>query len=304
MRRFLVVLAVLVLAACETVPITGRQQVSLISDAEIGSQAAAAFADFVDESDVVDGTAEARMVTRVGRRIQRAVEDYFTQQGQAERLAGYDWEYVLVDSEEINAFCMPGGKVAVYTGILPVAETEQGLAVVMGHEVAHAVANHGNERMSQAMLAEAAGALVVGLLAGDDDDSVGSGLLQAAFGLGAQVGVLLPFSRLHESEADRLGMIFMAMAGYDPREAPRFWQRMAAAGGGGGDGLEFLSTHPSDSTRVRELDAAMAEALAYHRGDPAEGEAEETAPASGGGWIGVPEMKTRKKGSAGTGTRS
>lgn len=265
MKKLLVALSLLVLAACETVPITGRQQVSLVSDAEITSMAAREFRSFVRDSDVIKGTSEARMVAAVGRKIKGAVEEYFRRQGQGDRLAGYRWEFVLVDSEEVNAFCMPGGKVAVYSGILPIAKDEAGLAVVMGHEIAHAVANHGNERISQAMLAEAAGGALAAML-GDDGDSVGGTALQMAFGLGAEVGVLLPFSRLHESEADRLGLMFMAMAGYDPREAPKFWRRMAkGSGGGGGGGLEFLSTHPSDETRVKDLQAAMAEAMPLYR---------------------------------------
>lgn len=266
MLKILFLLPILFLAACETVPITGRQQVSLISTDEMSSMAATEFRAFVRESDVVTGTSDSRMVVTVGRKIQKAVEKYFQSQGQGDRLADYRWEFVLVESDEVNAFCMPGGKVAVYTGILPIAQTESGLAVVMGHEVAHAIANHGNERMSQVMLAETAGEVLSAMLAEEDDDSLTNIAFQAAFGMGTELGVLLPFSRLHESEADKLGLIFMAMAGYDPGEAPAFWRRMAKAGGDeDGESLEFLSTHPSDATRIKDLEAAMAEAGAYYR---------------------------------------
>lgn len=264
MTRLFFLLSLLFLVGCETVPITNRQQVSLISDDEITTMAAREFRSFVKESDVITGTSDARLVQSVGKKIRAAVDAYFSSHGDAARLKSYRWEFVLVESDEINAFCMPGGKVAVYTGILPVAKNEAGLAVVMGHEIAHAIANHGNERMSQSMLVDAAGeALEIMLL--DSDDPLLAGAFEVAFGLGSEVGVLLPFSRLHESEADHLGLIFMSMAGYDPHEAPKFWRRMAAATGNDDGALEFLSTHPSDETRIKELEEKIPEAMSYYK---------------------------------------
>ncbi|TVQ39624.1 MAG: M48 family peptidase [Spirochaetaceae bacterium] len=216
---------------------------------------------FLSENPVISGTAEARMVERVGSRIADAVHDYMRQIGRVEDLRGYDWEFRLVDDDTVNAWCMPGGKVVVYSGILPVTASEAGLAVVMGHEVAHAVAEHGNERMSQVLMTQLGGAALS--VAMRDRPQETRTLWMAAYGLGAQVGVLLPYSRLHESEADELGLIFMAMAGYDPREAVTFWQRMADARGGPAP-PELVSTHPADSRRIRDLERALPQALEYY----------------------------------------
>jgi predicted Zn-dependent protease len=189
------------------------------------------------------------------------VERYFHEHNLSGRLKGYKWEFNLVEDKEINAWCMPGGKVVVYTGILPVAKDETGLAVVMGHEIAHAVAQHGDERMSQALLAEMGGMALS--LALSQNPSQTNDLYLAAYGAGATVGVLLPYSRLQESEADRLGLIFMAMAGYDPRAAVDFWKRMAASKKGGA-APEFLSTHPADSKRINNIEKLIPEAMSYY----------------------------------------
>ena len=178
-----------------------------------------------------------------------------------QQLDGYQWEFNLVDSKEVNAWCMPGGKVVVYTGILPLTQNENGLAVVMGHEIAHAVAKHGNERMSQGLLTQMGGMALE--LALQDRPKQTQQLFMTAFGMGAQVGVLLPFSRVQESEADHLGLIFMAMAGYDPNGAVPFWERMAQQGGQ--KPPEFLSTHPSDQTRIQKIKSELPEALEYYR---------------------------------------
>ena len=201
------------------------------------------------------------MVKRVGRNIQQAVEQYFADKNMSGQLNGYAWEFNLVDSDEVNAWCMPGGKVVIYTGILPVTKDENGLAVVMGHEVAHAIAEHGNERMSQGLLVQLGG---MGLQAAlENEPALTQQLALAAFGLGSQVGVMLPFSRLHESEADQMGLIFMAMAGYHPNNAVEFWQRMAAQGGG--EPPEFLSTHPSNQTRINDIKKLIPEAMQYYK---------------------------------------
>lgn len=202
------------------------------------------------------------MIKRCGARIQKAVESYFASQNQSKQLEGYEWEFNLVESDDVNAWCMPGGKVVFYTGILPVCKDETGIAVVMGHEVAHAVARHGNERMSQGLLAQFGGATLDAALA---KNSAGTKqLAAAAFGIGAQYGALLPFSRKQESEADHLGIIFMAMAGYDPRTAVPFWERMSA-GSKGGKPPEIMSTHPSDETRMANLNDRMPEAMKYYK---------------------------------------
>jgi predicted Zn-dependent protease len=202
------------------------------------------------------------MVKRVGQNIQAAVTKYMNQNKLGSRIAGYKWEFNLVEDKAVNAWCMPGGKVVVYSGLLPVTQTEPALAVVMGHEIAHAVARHGNERMSQQLLAQAGETALSVALANKSPQTQAA--FMTAYGVGSQVGVLLPYSRLQESEADKLGLIFSAMAGYDPREAPAFWQRMAKASGGGAP-PEILSTHPSDQTRINDLNKFMPQALKYYK---------------------------------------
>ncbi|MEM9897184.1 MAG: M48 family metallopeptidase [Bacteroidota bacterium] len=215
-----------------------------------------------NQSTIVTGTPEAQMVKQSGARIQKAVEQYFMDLGQPDYLNEYEWEFNLIAEETINAWCMPGGKVAFYSGIMPICQDELGVAVVMGHEIAHAIANHGAERMSQQYAAQTGLTLANILLGNDQNESVGKNLLLQAAGVGTSLGILA-FSRKHESEADQLGLYFMAMAGYDPREAPKFWERMASASGGAAP-PEFLSTHPSDSRRIRDLQANMETALQYY----------------------------------------
>jgi predicted Zn-dependent protease len=253
---------VILLAACSTVPVTGRQQLDLVPSDQLMSMSADQYRKFMSEHELVRGTGEARMVRQVGRRIQVAVERYLERQNKSDILAGYEWEFNLVRDPAANAWAMPGGKVAVYTGILPVAQNENGLATVMGHEVAHAVARHGNERMSQALVAQLGGMALGAALS--ENPSQTEQLFMAAYGIGAQVGVLLPYSRLQESEADRLGLIFMALAGFDPRQARDFWQRMAEQSEGGAP-PEFLSTHPARDIRINRIQKYLPEALKYYR---------------------------------------
>lgn len=251
-----------VLVSCSTVPITGRKQLNLIPGSTMLSMSAQQYGEFLQTNKLSTNAQQVDMVRRVGTNIKGAVERYFAQQGMSSQLKGYAWEFNLVESKDVNAWCMPGGKVVVYTGLLPVTQTEAGLAVVMGHEVAHAIAEHGNERMSQGLLTQMGGIALSEALATKPAET--RALYMTAFGLGAQVGVLLPFSRTHESEADRLGLIFMAMAGYDPNEAVTFWQRMAASKGGQAP-PEFLSTHPSDATRIGDIRKHLPEALGYYK---------------------------------------
>jgi predicted Zn-dependent protease len=258
----LLLAAVFFLSSCGTVPVTGRRQLNIIPSSTMLSMSYQQYGDFLQSNRLSNDQPKVQMVRRVGTRIQQAVESYFAQKGMADELNGYKWEFNLVESKDVNAWCMPGGKVVIYTGILPITRNEAGLAVVMGHEVAHAIAEHGNERMSQGLLTQLGGMALSEALAKKPEQT--RALWMTAFGVGSQVGVLLPFSRLHESEADRLGLIFMAMAGYNPNEAVGFWQRMAAMKGGSAP-PEFLSTHPSDETRIKDISDALPEAMQYYK---------------------------------------
>lgn len=257
----MIVMAALLITACSTVPITGRKQLSLIPQSEMLSMSYQQYDEFLKSNKLSTDQEKTAMVKRVGGRIQKAVETYFAQNNMSDYLRDFRWEFNLVESEEVNAWCMPGGKVVVYTGLLPVAQNEAGLAVVMGHEIAHAIAEHGNERMSQQLVAQMGGMALSAALQNKPEKT--QALWMTVFGVGAQVGVLLPYSRTQESEADELGLIFMAMAGYDPNEAVNFWQRMSA--GKGASIPEFLSTHPSDQTRINNLKKLVPEAMKYYQ---------------------------------------
>lgn len=251
----------LLLLSCSTVPLIGRRQLNIIPDATVLSMSFQEYDAFMKENKLSTNTTQTAIVKKVGKKVQVSVESYFAQNGMSAELSGYAWEFNLVESKDLNAWCMPGGKVVVYTGILPVTKDETGLAVVMGHEIAHAVAKHGNERMSQQLVTQMGGVALSQALEEKPDKT--KQLWTAAFGLGSQVGVLLPFSRLQETEADRLGLIFMAMAGYDPHKAVDFWKRMASQKEGAAP-PEFLSTHPSDETRIQKLNELVPEAMKYY----------------------------------------
>lgn len=256
---FLVINSIIV--ACSTVPLTNRSQFNIIPDSEMLAMSFSQYDAFLKENKLSTNQLQTQMVKSVGKNIESAVTKYMYDNNYANLLDGFEWEFNLVENDLVNAWCMPGGKVVVYTGILPITKNETGLAVVMGHEIAHAIAEHGGERMSQELIRQAGGvALSVAL---KDNPQQTRDYWLAAYGLGSEVGVILPFSRLHESEADHLGLIFMAMAGYDPQEAPKFWDRMSKAGGGQKP-PEFLSTHPSDETRISNLNKWMPEAMKYY----------------------------------------
>ena len=250
------------LLSCSTVPITGRSQLNIIPASTMHSMSFDQYGQFLKSNKLSQNTTQTQMVKRVGLRIQKAVESFYAARGMSSQLAGYRWEFNLVESKDINAWCMPGGKVVVYTGILPITGNETGLAVVMGHEIAHAIAEHGNERMSQGLIAQMGGMALSTAM--KEQPETTQKLWMTAFGVGAQYGVMLPYSRIQENEADRLGLVFMAMAGYDPREAVGFWQRMSKEKKGGAP-PEFLSTHPSDETRIAKIKEALPEALAYYK---------------------------------------
>jgi len=253
----------LTISSCKTNSITHRSQLDLVPESEVQAMALTQYKDFLSKNPVVPSSnANQEMVKRVGNRIATAVTKYYTEHGAGDELKGYSWEFNLVESKEINAWCMPGGKVVVYTGLLPITQTETALAIVMGHEITHAVAGHGRERMSQQMGAEAVGAGLSVALA--NKPAATQQLFMGAFGAGAQLGVLLPFSRKHELEADHYGLIFAAMAGYNPQEAINLWQRMEQASNGQKP-PEFLSTHPSEANRIEQLQKYMPEALKYYK---------------------------------------
>jgi predicted Zn-dependent protease len=262
LRIFALMLALLIIQSCATVPVTGRRQLSLVSNSEIIAESAAQYKQVLSESKLGTDAQQVEMVKRVGNKIKVAVESYMQTKGLASQLEGFNWEFnVIQDDKTVNAWCMPGGKVAFYTAILPICKDEDGVAVVMGHEVAHAIANHGRERMSQSMLQN--GLLTsLGAAMGQNPSQTSQLLLQAV-GAGTNIG-LLKFSRDDESEADHIGLIFLAMAGYDPTTAPKFWERMSALSGGQ-QPPEFLSTHPSHETRIKDLQGWIPEALSYKK---------------------------------------
>ncbi len=256
-------LIALILYTCSTVPITGRSQLNLISASELNALSFQQYDEFLNQNKLSTDAESTNMVQRVGLNIRSAVETYFSQNNLSNELQGYSWEFNLIESPEVNAWCMPGGKVVIYTGILPITQSEAGLAVVMGHEIAHAVAQHGGERMSQGLLQQLGGmALSVAL---QNEPQTTQNIFMTAYGLGSTIGVILPYGRTQESEADRLGLIFMAMAGYNPYAALEFWSRMSQSKSGSGSPPEFLSTHPSDQTRIANINKYMPEALKYYK---------------------------------------
>jgi len=261
--RALVALAVLGVTvwSCSTVPLSGRSQLNLVSESEMQSMSYTQYDQFLKENTLSTDAKNTALVKHVGGRIQGAVEAYMAKNKLSDQLSGYKWEFNLVHSEEINAWCMPGGKVVVYDGLLPITQDEKGLAVVLGHEIAHAVAHHGAERMSQGMVQQGLGEALSVALANKPAQT--QQLWMTAFGVGSQFGAMLPFSRQQESEADHLGLVFMAMAGYDPNGAVTLWERMSQSGSA--KPPEFMSTHPADATRIANIKKEMPEALTYYK---------------------------------------
>jgi len=262
--QFIIILALAIgIYSCATVPLTGRSQLNLVSDDQVNPAAAASYHQLLSDpkTKVITSGNDAQRVKRIGNQLAVAIQQYLNTNGYANQY-NFAWEFNLIQSPEINAWCMPGGKVAVYSGILPVTQNDAGLATVMGHEIGHAIARHSAERMSQLMLIQAGGAVV-----GDATNSksqITQAIVNQAYGIGGQVA-LLKYSRNQESEADRLGLTFMAMAGYDPHEAIAFWQRMAAQNKGGSP-PEFLSTHPTDASRIANIKRLIPEVMKYYKG--------------------------------------
>jgi predicted Zn-dependent protease len=265
MRKNILIVVLLAISiftnSCSTVPVTGRSQLSIIPASQLMSMSFQQYDTFLKENKISKDASQTALIKKIGLKIQKSVEQYFAQKNLSNHLKGYSWEFNLVENDQVNAWCMPGGKVVFYTGILPICKDEAGIATVMGHEIAHAIAEHGGERMSQNLIVQLGG---MGLqTALQNEPELTQQLAMTAFGVGAQVGVMLPFSRLHESEADHMGLIFMAMAGYNPSESVEFWQRMAAQGGGAPP--EFLSTHPSNQTRINDLKKLIPEAMQHYK---------------------------------------
>ena len=255
----LVLLAFAIIYSCATNPFTGKSTLALVSNSEILPSAFQQYSTFLSENKVLAGTKDAIKVENIGTKIKVAAERWLTANGQAGYLADYRWEYKLVESKEVNAWCMPGGKIVVYSGILPITKDDAGLATVLGHEVSHALANHGQQRMSAGLLQQLGGAGVALATGGKSAET--QQMAMQAYGAASQVGGMLPFSRSHETEADKIGLILMAIAGYNPEKAVEFWSRMSA-NSGGNKPPEFMSTHPADETRIANIKALIPQAKA------------------------------------------
>jgi predicted Zn-dependent protease len=252
-------IALFLFVSCGSVPLTGRKQMLLVSESEVLSASLTQYDRYLKTAVKSTDKTKTAMVERVGKKIAAATEAYLKQNGLSSEIANFNWEFNLIKSDEVNAFCMPGGKIVVYEGLLPLVASDDELGVVLGHEVAHAVAKHSNERMSQEILAQYGGVIVDAALS--EKSALVHNIGNTVFGLGAQIGVMLPYSRKHELEADYMGLVFMTMAGYDPNKAVSFWQKMASASGKGVP--EFLSTHPNDSRRISEIQRYLPEMEKY-----------------------------------------
>lgn len=259
--KSLLFLAMLLIASsCSNVPITGRKQFTAIPSSQMLSMSAESYEQMVMENDISNNMEYLNSVKTVGQNMIKAVETYMKANGMEARIEGFDWQFTVFKSEQVNAWCMPGGQIAFYEGIMPVCQDETGVAMVMGHEVAHAVARHGNERLSQQLLINMGGIALSEALRTKKEET--QQLAMLAFGVGTQMGVAMPYSRSHELEADELGLYFMALAGYNPETAPTFWERMNSLGGERPP--EFLSTHPDPGRRIEHLKEIMPKALEYY----------------------------------------
>ncbi|MCL2484484.1 MAG: M48 family metallopeptidase [Endomicrobia bacterium] len=253
MKKLSFVLFLAFIIGCSSVPITGRKQISLVSDEKMTQMGIQAYNEIISNSTVIKTGEEAELVAKVGRDIAAAAEAFLKESGMEKEISNYSWAFSLIQDKSVNAFCLPGGKIAVYTGILPITKNAEGLAVVIGHEVAHAIAKHGKERASQQEMKKFGGNLL--------SVFTSNTAVMVVYEAGTQLGLLLPYSRKHEIEADRIGLILMARAGYDPNAALAFWQAMSA----GGSNSDFLSTHPSDSKRIESIKEVIPEAMKYYK---------------------------------------
>ena len=264
--KVILISTLLLVESCATVPLIGRSQLSLVPESSMLELSLTNYNDFIKANKISTNKEQTATIKRVGAKMSVAVEKYLSENGFADRVADFKWEFNLVQSDELNAWCMPGGKVVFYTGIMSITKNDAGVAVVMGHEIGHAVARHGNERMSQQLVqqygAQIGGAAVTELFK-TNPEKAGS-IFQTAYGLGTQYGIMLPYSRQQEYEGDKLGLIFMAIAGYNPNEAIGFWERMAA--NSTAKTPEFLSTHPLEQNRIEAIKGFIPEAMKYYTG--------------------------------------
>ena len=261
-KKLVYVFLFAIAASCTRVPITGRKQLNMLPEVDMMNMSLTAYRDFLKSNKVVaDNDPKTVLVKKVGGRISKAVEEFMNSNKKyKKRIDGFVWEFNVVDDKVVNAWCMPGGKVVVYTGLLPITEDESSLAVVMGHEIAHAIARHGNERMSQGLAMQMAGVAVA--VAVSQKSAQTQNVFLQSYGVASGLG-MLAYSRKHETEADKMGLVFMAMAGYDPNVAPSFWERMSKSGGV--KPPELLSTHPSDETRIKDIKAFLPTAMKYYK---------------------------------------
>lgn len=256
-KYFFFYVVVVSFLSCATNPFTGKKTLALVGNDKILPSAFQQYSTFLKENKVVEGTRDTDRVKNIGIKIKNAAELWLKDRGYSNYLKGYAWEYNLIEDKAANAWCMPGGKIVFYTGIMPICKTDEGIATVMGHEVAHALANHGQQRMSAGMLQQL-GAVGLQAATGDKSEETQQ-IAMTAYGITTQYGGMLPFSRAHESEADMIGLTIMAIAGYNPSEAISFWERMAKVGGK--TPPEFLSTHPSNTTRIENIKKLIPKAL-------------------------------------------
>lgn len=255
----MVFLLLILMSGCAVVPVTDRKQMTLVSNQQMIVMGLTAYDNFISHSRISNDRSNTVLVEEVGRDIARAVETYCSENNFSDRISGFKWEFTLVDNKTANAFCLPGGKVVIYTGLLPYTKDRNGLAVVVGHEIAHVIAQHGNERMSQQLLKQFGGIALSLAISKKPQET--QNLYNVIYEVGSTLGVILPYSRIHELEADKLGLIFMSLAGYDPKAAISFWERMSTVSG---SSLPvFFRTHPTDNKRIAEIKNAMPEILRY-----------------------------------------
>lgn len=260
-KDFLICATVLLFTSCGSVPLTGRKQLLLVSDTEVLSSSLTQYNDYIKTAKKSTSQSQTAMVKRVGQKIAEATEKYMAQSGMSNEIKNFSWEFSLIEDGQINAFCMPGGKIVVYTGLMKLITSDDELAVVIGHEVAHAVAKHSNERMSQQIVAEYGSHILNAALS--EKNAALKSIAGTIYGIGTQYGVMLPFSRTHELEADYMGLILMTMAGYNPEVAINFWQKMSS--GSTGKVPEFMSTHPSDEHRINKIKEILPELVKYKK---------------------------------------
>lgn len=256
----IILLTAITLVSCSKVLITGRRQLKLVSDSEMSALSLQSYNEFMGSAKLSKDAANTALVNNVGSKITKAVEQYLKETGNSAMISNFSWKFSLVESSDVNAFCLPGGQIVFYEGILPYTKDETGIAIVMGHEIAHAVAKHSAERISQQIVVQYGAQITDAMVA--NKSTITRTAINSLYGIGTQVGVLLPYSRAQEYEADRLGLIFAAMAGYNPNEGVGFWQRMST---GGSNKLEFLSTHPTDQNRINKIKEIMPEAMKYYK---------------------------------------